>query len=262
LSLTLGSGYSITTIKPDSQAYHTLSYQHAARYYALSESERLAIAQALVDAKLHNYLMLFRQRYARGDAAVLRQLEAHRQQIGAASDLNALRGLEGSATRLIYRHLNRFLHEPAFQLTERVRRPPDPINSLLNLGYYLLFSRLNALVRAMGLNPYLGFLHSPHDRFESLIADLQEPFRAHIDRVVVKLVNLRVITPDDFERSERGAYLTREAKKRFLEHYERELCRAYRPRQLPLLERLYQQVQVVKQWVCEGVSLTFYQWEP
>ena len=112
----------------------------------------------------------------------------------------------------------------------------------------------------MGLNPYLGFLHSPHDRFESLVADLQEPFRALIDRIIIKCINLRIITSDDFEQSERGAFLTREAKKRFLEHYERELCRPAPQR--PLLEHLYHQVLVVKHWATEGSSLTFYRWNP
>jgi CRISPR-associated endonuclease Cas1/group II intron reverse transcriptase/maturase len=261
ITLTLGTGYYLTTIKPDSQAYHTLSYQHGDRYYALTPTERLAIAQAIVDAKLHNYQTLFRKRYVQGTAAVLQELQAYRAQLGAAGDLDSLRGLEGRAARLIYGHLNTLIHEPAFQLRERVRRPPDPINSLLNLGYYLLFSRLNALLRSAGLNPYLGFLHSPHDRFESLVADLQEPFRAMIDRIVLKLINLRIITPADFETSERGAYLTREARKRFLEHYERALCHPYPPRQLPLHEHIYHQVQILKQWVVQGTSLTFYHWE-
>jgi CRISPR-associated endonuclease Cas1/group II intron reverse transcriptase/maturase len=261
ITLTLGTGYYLTTIKPDSQAYHTLSYQHGDRYYALTPTERLAIAQAIVDAKLHNYQTLFRKRYIPGTSELLGQLQACRAQLSAVSDLDSLRGLEGRAARLIYRHLNQLIHEPAFHLHERVRRPPDPINSLLNLGYYLLFSRLNALLRSAGLNPYLGFLHSPHDRFESLVADLQEPFRAMIDRIVLKLINLRIITPADFETSERGAYLTREARKRFLEHYERELCRPYPPRQLPLHEYMYHQVQILKQWVVQGTSLTFYHWE-
>ncbi|MCX7689037.1 MAG: CRISPR-associated endonuclease Cas1 [Fimbriimonadales bacterium] len=261
ITLTLGTGYYLTTIKPDSQAYHSLSYQHGARYDSLAPAERLAIAQAIVDAKLQNYLTLFRRRYVRGAAHTLHQLEAYRAQVGPAGDLDALRGIEGRAARLIYTHLNTLIHEPAFHLKGRIRRPPDPINSLLNLSYYLLFSRLNALLRSMGLNPYLGFLHSPHDRFESLVADLQEPFRALMDRIVVKVVNLRIITPDDFETSERGAYLTREARKRFLEHYERELCRPYPPNDLPLHEHLYQQALAVKRWVTEGASLTFYRWE-
>ncbi len=78
---------------------------------------------------------------------------------------------------------------------------------------------------------------------------------------VLKLVNLRIITPADFETRERGAYLTRDARKRFLEHYERALCHPYPPRQLPLHEHLYHQVQILKQWVVQGTSLTFYHWE-
>jgi hypothetical protein len=71
----------------------------------------------------------------------------------------------------------------------------------------LLFSRINATVRTVGLNPYLGFLHSPQDNYESLVCDIEELFRARIDRFIIRLTNLKVVKRDDFVEAERGLYL-------------------------------------------------------
>ena len=50
--------------------------------------------------------------------------------------------------------LNGFIDHKAFHLTKRERTKPDRINSLLNFGYDLLFSRINATVRAASLAPF------------------------------------------------------------------------------------------------------------
>jgi len=49
------------------------------------------------------------------------------------------------------------------------------------------------LLRSAGLNPFLGFLHSPGGRFESLVCDLQEPFRARVERLAVRMVNWGIL---------------------------------------------------------------------
>ena len=44
-TITLGNGYYVTTIKPDSKKYFALSHDHARKYYSLSDTEVLAIAK-------------------------------------------------------------------------------------------------------------------------------------------------------------------------------------------------------------------------
>ena len=76
----------------------------------------------------------------------------------------------------------------------RVRRgATDLVNSLLNYGYGILYSRLmNVLVRA-GLNVYIGFLHKPQKGKAGLLYDFIEEFRAAaIDRTVFAWLNLGV----------------------------------------------------------------------
>ena len=58
-------------------------------------------------------------------------------------------------------------------------------------------------MRSKGLNPYLDFLHSHKNHYESLVWDLMEPFRYRMDRMVIKIVKRKTICADDFEMTRR-----------------------------------------------------------
>lgn len=261
LTLTLGSGYYITTVKPDSKQYYSLVSEHGARYGRLSPAEVLALAKEIAAIKVRNAVSLFRQKYIAGNNRLIAELGEAAGRIEQAADIHEVRGLEGAAARKAYQGLNTLIDDPHFHLRRRERSKPDRINSLLNFGYYLLYARINATVRAVGLNPYLGFLHAPEDSYESLVADIQELFRARIDRFLVRLINLKIVGRNDFLETERGAYLTSDAKRRFLHHFELELHKRSGKENLSLLEWLYYQVIVFRKWARGEGSLTFYRWE-
>ncbi|GAB4546130.1 MAG: hypothetical protein Fur0020_14950 [Thermodesulfovibrionia bacterium] len=261
ITITLDSGYYITTIKPDSKRYHDISYEHARRYYSLTETEILSIAKEFAVHKLLNYLSLFRQRYSKGLNKSVKEIESYINSINRASDINQVRGFEGASQRIIYEAINGFIDDSLFHIRKRERKNPDRINSLLNLGYYLLFSRINATTRAIGLNPYLGFLHSPEDDFESLVCDIQELFRARIDRLIIKLVNLKIIKGDDFIETAKGWYLTKVAKRGFLNHFEAEMERGSSGNGLSLKEAIYVQTVVIKDYILKDKPITFYRWD-
>jgi CRISPR-associated protein Cas1 len=219
------TGYYVSTLHPDSQAWHAVSARHLQAFQALGDAGRLAVARRLVAAKLGAYLAWVRQDHG-ADAALIRELETAAAK-ALDADLDALRGHEGHAAKLLFTWVNGRVRVPEFQSPKRLKRHAraDRYNSLLNFGYYLLFSRLNVLLRARGLNPYLGFLHSHLDNFESLVCDLQEPFRCRVDRLVVKIVNLRIVKPDDFEPTgpDLSQRLHGPAVGRFIQAFEREL---------------------------------------
>lgn len=262
LTITLSSGYYITTIKPDSKKYYDISFEHARKYSSLTETEHLSIAKEFAAGKIKNYISLFRQRYIKDLHLFISELERAVEEIYQTADINAVRGHEGAITRKIYAQLNCFIDDEAFHIKKRQRYNPDRINSLLNLGYYLLFSRINATVRAVGLNPYLGFLHSPEDNYESLVCDIQELFRAHIDRFIIRLINLKVIIPDDFVETERGFILKRDVVKLFLNHFEAEMDRKGKGKNsLSLKENIYAQTMIIKNYLLEDKPLSFYHWQ-
>lgn len=103
-----------------------------------------------------------------------------------------------------------------------MRRPaPDPVNAMLSFAYTLLEKDIRRAAAAAGLSPYIGFLHELNYRKDSLIYDLMEPFRPLIaDRFVLKCINLRIFTQDDFVMENGRCLFTEESKKRFIDMYE------------------------------------------
>jgi CRISPR-associated protein Cas1 len=173
-----------------------------------------------------------------------------------------IRGIEGDCARECFPFIAGWIRSPDFPWQGRRRHGecPDRLNSLLNFGYHLLFTRINALLRVVGLNPYLGFLHAANGRYEALACDVQEAFRPHIDRLVVRLLNLRVIEVADFEESEDGWWLTRPARTRFLQHFAREIERRPMRRRYSLGESIEGQVRSLHAWLTEDRDLVLYRW--
>jgi CRISPR-associated protein Cas1 len=96
--------------------------------------------------------------------------------------------------------------ELAASFEKRARRPPpDPVNSLLGLGYTLLTEAMMTALEVVGLDPYIGFFHADKYGRPALALDLIEEFRAPVvDSLVLTLVNKRMLGPEDFEAAGDG----------------------------------------------------------
>ncbi|MFW6172250.1 MAG: CRISPR-associated endonuclease Cas1 [Elusimicrobiota bacterium] len=261
LSVALNTGYYITTVKPDSKKYFAISAEHTARYNSLSGTERLSIAKCIAAAKIENYITLFKKNYKKGSHLLIQELSEYKSKAETASGINELRGFEGWTARKIYKHINILINDHSFHIKKRQRRKPDMINSLMNFSSYLLFSRINATVRALGLNPYLGFLHVPRNNYESLVSDMVELFRARIDRFLIRIVNLKIIQKKDFIKTKNGFYLSHNSAKRFLSHFENEMIKKNNQNALSLKDNIYIQSIQFRDWVTQHKSLEFYRWE-
>jgi CRISPR-associated protein Cas1 len=118
----------------------------------------------------------------------------------AAGGLETLRGFEGAVARLYYSVFPHLVRNPDFSFNGRSRRPPlDPVNALLSFAYTLVTNEVLSAVKSVGLDPYLGALHEEAYGRPSLACDLAEEYRCFIaDRLVLGLINRRMVTPDDF----------------------------------------------------------------
>lgn len=224
VSMALESGYQIATLAPDSRRFHEITARHSLWHENLGDSTRLAYAAQIVCTKLDNYMSLMRIRGEKQGSDALNALNEARKGVLAAQDLSKIRGHEGQAARVTFRWLQKQVlphGEKHFAARRRERGAPDRLNSMLNFGYYLLFTRINALLRSHGLNPYLGLLHDGQDDYETLVADMQEPFRAHVDRIIIRLINRQQITQDSFTDTQGQHRLTRAALKTFTDEFER-----------------------------------------
>lgn len=109
-------------------------------------------------------------------------------------DDKSLLGIEGSASRLYFSTL--FVGQEWKGRRPRVKH--DINNCLLDLGYTLLFSFLEAMLKCYGFDSYIGVYHKIFYKRKSLVCDIIEPFRPIIDYQIVKMNNLSMIDENDF----------------------------------------------------------------
>ena len=110
-----------------------------------------------------------------------------------------------------------------FFFRQRSRRPPlDPVNAMLSFAYSLLAHDCASALESVGLDSYVGFLHRDRPGRTSLALDLMEELRPCMaDRLVLTLINTRVVKAGDFQQMESGAVLmTEEGRKRFLKSWQ------------------------------------------
>lgn len=86
--------------------------------------------------------------------------------------------------------------------------PLDPVNALLSFVYTLLTNTVTAALETVGLDPYVGYLHTDRPGRASLALDLIEELRPVLaDRFVLSLINKRIVSGKNFTRKENGAVL-------------------------------------------------------
>ena len=158
-------------------------------------------------------------------AEVISQLKAIMNEIPNAKNTEQLRGFEGTAAKIYFDVFNDLIlqNKDVFYFNERSRRPPlDNVNALLSFAYMLSTKMCASALEAVGLDPYVGFLHKDRPGRMSLALDLVEEFRAiFADRFVISIINKRIVNQSDFDVKENGAvFLTDEARKKFLIHWQ------------------------------------------
>ena len=110
-----------------------------------------------------------------------------------------------------------------FAFHGRNKRPPlDPVNALLSFVYTLLTNTITSALETVGLDPYVGYLHTDRPGRASLSLDLIEELRAVLaDRFVLSLINKRMVSGENFSRKENVAVLMDvEVRKRVLTEWQ------------------------------------------
>lgn len=224
--------------------YHTASLAADAgrvqrrirQYRALAdEATCVRLARALVHAKVeaqHRYLL----RATRGNAearkrllAALSAIQDALRRAAQADNRDSLRGLEGTAATRYFQGLRTIVadHVPEeLRFATRNRRPPlDRFNALLSYGYGLLHAAVMRGVLAAGLEPALGFFHTPRSAAYPLVLDLMELFRVPLwDLVVIGSLNRGQWDPDaDFSVTRAKVWLSEAGRRKAIGLFEARL---------------------------------------
>lgn len=195
--------------------------------------ESCRIARAMIFGKVYNARWSMertrRDHKLRIDEAAFENACAtHKEllpQILEVADPESLRGLEGSAANVYFGVFDQMIlrQKEDFFFHGRNRRPPlDNVNAMLSFAYSLLSNDCASALESVGLDAYVGFLHRDRPGRTSLALDLMEELRPCIaDRFVLTLINNRILTNAEFEKSESGAIrMTDVGRRKFLKHWQ------------------------------------------
>ena len=203
--------------------------------YSIADSHdrSCAITRNMITGKIYNSRWIL-ERALRDHAlrinqslvkAASEQLQKFIPLIRSATELDSLRGLEGEAAAAYFGAFDELIlsQKVDFIFDGRNRRPPqDNVNAMLSFAYALLANDCAAALEAVGLDAYVGFLHRDRPGRKSLALDLEEELRAPFaDRLVLTLINNRIIQDKHFDRQESGAVLLNDnGRKLFLKHWQ------------------------------------------
>ena len=205
------------------------------KQYRLADDpeESCTIARNMIFGKLHNARWSIertrRDHAMRVDAEALAHAsqELHRllPQVAEARESDVLRGLEGVGAAAYFGVFDEMIlnRKEAFFFRGRNRRPAlDRVNALLSFAYSLLSHDCASALEAVGLDAYVGFLHTDRPGRASLALDLMEELRPCMaDRFVLTVINNRMLRPEDFQTQSSGAVLlTDDGRRSFLKAWQ------------------------------------------
>lgn len=131
--------------------------------------------------------------------------------IREARSKEQLRGYEGEAASIYFGAFGELIlqQKKDFAFSGRNRRPPmDNTNALLSFSYTLLTNTMASALETVGIDPYVGYLHTERPGRVSLALDMIEELRPVIaDRFVLSLINKRMIQGKAFKKKENGAVI-------------------------------------------------------
>jgi len=212
------------------------------QFRALSDSSVcLDLARRLALAKIEGalrYLLRATREARRGSQSVyaseLSSMRDSLRRIARADDADSVRGHEGNAGRAYFAILPGLLREELpeeLRLAGRNRRPPrDRFNALLGFGYALLYQSVLGAVLAVGLDPAIGFFHTPRSAAHPLVLDLMELFRGPIWDIALmgSLNRLQWDPQEDFEVTAQRVWLSQSGRRKAIQIYHGRLDESWR----------------------------------
>lgn len=193
------------------------------KQYQFSDDDNISLhlSKLFVAGKIHNYrsiLCRFTRDYGKNEDVdnAIRILESDKIKSFRTIDRDQLRGIEGDAANNYFAVFNHLILKKNFAFNGRNRRPPkDPVNAMLSFIYTLLANECASALETVGLDPYVGFMHTLRPGRVSLALDLMEEFRAYLgDRLVLSLINRGQVSPKDFKsQGEESVIMTDSCKK-------------------------------------------------
>lgn len=171
---------------------------------ALQNSKAQLLVKKIVGGKIKNqsYLIKYYLKHRKKEEHIYKSFRENVYKIESlvnkvetieSDDIETLRGklfaVEGHASSIYWQTIQNLLPANVNFEGRKRKGAEDLVNSLLNYGYGILYTRIWNALNSVGLNPYISFLHTSQKGKPTLSFDLIEEFRQHIvDRTVISML--------------------------------------------------------------------------
>ena len=185
----------ITSILPSKAEGNVLLRK---KQYAYDKTE---LAAYVIANKIHNqtYLLKKKRKKTEDEKDVIAKLEQFEKDVLKPNLTGQeIMGIEGISAKLYFKTL--FAEYNWTSRQPRVKH--DITNTLMDVGYTILFNVINALLEMYGFDVYVGILHTQFFHRKSLVCDLEEPFRPIVDFAILKALNLGQVSEKDFWKNQ------------------------------------------------------------
>ena len=202
------------------------------RQYLLADDKEFAVklSRIMIAAKIQNYRNIVR-RAIRDNGSnedlenTAKRLDRYKNEALKVDNTQTLIGVEGSAASEYFSVFPNMIiqQQRDFPFAGRTKHPPvGRVNVLLSFVYTLIANEMTSALDSVGLDPYVGFLHTLRPGRASLALDMMEELRAYLgDRLVLSLINRRQITSSDFiQQSEDSIVLTENGRKTIISSWQ------------------------------------------
>lgn len=156
----------------------------------------IEIAKFIATNKMSNQKRVLKSVRYKNDyiKEAIEKIDDYILKVSSAESIQQIMGYEGNASRLYFQgHFNNIVWKG-----RKPRIKIDMVNSLLDIGYTILFNYIETILCIYGFDLYVGVLHRNFYMRKSLVCDLVEPFRVLIDVQTKKSINLGQFKEEDF----------------------------------------------------------------
>lgn len=167
--------------------------------------KKFQVAHAIIKAKISRSLQVLDFLAERYD--IQREVQLAKREVARLERVETVpqvRTVEGRTALRYWEAFAKVVPEPfGFEgrlTTSHNNNASDPANAALNYGYGFLKILCRTAINSVGLEPAVGFLHetASAQTAESLVYDLEEPFRWLVDLCVIDAFESGVLSHQDF----------------------------------------------------------------
>lgn len=185
--------------------------------YYLDMNKRIKIAKSFIEGAVHN---LKRNLEKREDFnQEISKINEYASEIENVQTIENLMTIEAHIRKIYYSCFERIT---GWEFRERSIQPPEnPLNALISFGNSLVYAQILKEIYTTPLNPTISYLHQPSERRYSLALDVAEIFKPIFsDKLILRLIDLKIITDKHFEKSLNYAYLNEEGRRIFVQNFD------------------------------------------